>query len=234
MLSLVHTLRSMNLPADFRDFGRCGSPFANWVFPGKLICGPYPGLDGINFPTVTDAVDNLEALVSIDQVNTFVCLQSELPPQDPNVPGSTQHVIYFPKYENYAYTLAQRMGRKFVTYLHMPMDDQTTPSHADFLKNIIQLLHLLNDPSRVVYIHCAGGHGRTGLYIACLLIAIKNMCSKEALYTTQLAHNTRVKHDRKVPHNYPSLSPSTELQCDFVRAFSGFWTFYQHGVGYIA
>lgn len=232
MLGLANKLM-LNLPVDFREFGRCGSPFANWVFPGKLICGPYPGLDGINFPTLTHAIDNLEALVTIDKVNTFVCLQSELPPQDANTPGSTQHTIYFPKYENYAYTLTQSMGKNFITYIHMPMDDQSIPNHADFLKNIIYLLQLLSDPCKVVYIHCAGGHGRTGLYIACLLIAIKNMCSKEALYTTQLAHNTRAKHDLKVPHRYPGLSPSTESQCEFVRAFSGFWKFYRHAFGSI-
>lgn len=62
--------------------------------------------------------------------------------------------------------------------------------------------------SECVYVHCWGGHGRTGTIIALLLAQLFGMGPERALHLTSLFHSQRV--------NKRSKSPQTRAQCDQV------------------
>lgn len=62
--------------------------------------------------------------------------------------------------------------------------------------------------SECVYVHCWGGHGRTGTIIALLLAQLYGMSSERALQLTSLFHTQR--------ENRKSKSPQTQAQRDQV------------------
>lgn len=62
-----------------------------------------------------------------------------------------------------------------------------------------------------MYIHCRGGHGRSGLVCACLLIRVGHSADK-ALELVSVAHHTR--------SNLPTFPcPQTGAQVEFVKQF---------------
>lgn len=62
--------------------------------------------------------------------------------------------------------------------------------------------------SECVYVHCWGGHGRTGTIVALLLAQLYGMSPERALHLTSHFHSQRV--------NRKSKSPQTRAQCDQV------------------
>ncbi len=48
-----------------------------------------------------------------------------------------------------------------------------------------------------IYIHCKGGHGRSGLISACLLCLYYNYSPEESLFITNLSHNIRLNLKEK-------------------------------------
>ena len=60
-----------------------------------------------------------------------------------------------------------------------------------------------------MYVHCWGGHGRTGTVVALLLAFLYNLGADRALHLTELFHSQRV--------NRRSRSPQTRAQFDQVR-----------------
>lgn len=67
-----------------------------------------------------------------------------------------------------------------------------------------------------MYIHCKGGHGRSGLVAACLLIFCYGISSFDALNHTYKCHQQR-KTMRDIWRRIGS--PQTQLQKNFVRVF---------------
>lgn len=80
---------------------------------------------------------------------------------------------------------------------------------ADLLNFIPKLAHIVKEESQCVYVHCWGGHGRTGTVIALLLAYLYNLGAERALHLTQLFHSQRV--------NRKSRSPQTGAQVCQVR-----------------
>ena len=209
------------------------SPFCNWVIPGEVLCGPYPGLDGINCPTLDAATANLQAILD-DNITVFVCLQAqgELTNQHP----------YFPKFEHYRETLT-RMGRA-PQFLHFPLPDQGTPDKRAFTQQMTGLCDLVSQGHRL-YIHCAGGHGRTGLYVACLLLTLHRRglrdfrkisgqlnvgawekpqhLASNVMYYVQNTHDSRAQIDKRA--GKAVRSPNTDAQIAFVYDYATFLTF---------
>lgn len=186
------------------------SDFSNWVIPGKLACGPYPGFDGINFKTVEEARNNLKSLID-DGINTFVCLQSEYS-------ENPQPHRHFPEFEDYKKTLA---NEKNISYYHFPVvDGDCPPSKPIFAQQIRTLCDIINNGA-VIYIHCAGGHGRTGIFVSCLLAAIFKHFNPEYIMSyVQKMHDLRRIQDRRTASNaIIVLSPNSNKQREFVREF---------------
>ena len=196
----------------------CSSPHANWLVPGRVMCGPYPGLDGHNFPTHADAIRNLESLIA-DSVDTFVCLQSETKRL-----RAGQHP-YFPQYRDYKLDILALNPGRTVRFLQFPVNDGEVPTMKDLAEHVHTLCCAVAR-GRVLYIHCAGGHGRTGLYASCLLacMAFQSIRSgrddaKSIMAHVQAAHDSRRAHDVRCKHVPRVASPNTAEQRHMVHQF---------------
>jgi hypothetical protein len=91
----------------------------------------------------------------------------------------------------------------------VPHDLLTFTQFISQLADIIKQLKI----SEKIYIHCKGGHGRSGLVVACLICYIFKLSPYEALnYTSKCHSNRSVMRDkwRKIG------APQTHLQKKFV------------------
>ena len=96
-------------------------------------------------------------------------------------------------------------------FIHYPIEDQGLPSDIDSYIKLITLLHSLVIKGDKLYIHCRGGHGRSGIVAACLLIHM-GYDNNEALDLISKAHKTR----SYIP-DYPC--PQTKEQVQFVSQY---------------
>jgi len=96
------------------------------------------------------------------------------------------------------------------TYINYSIDDHSIPndilSFSTFVLKISNIIKKLNQDERV-YIHCRGGHGRSGLVVACILCYIFNLSPQESLnYTTKCHSHRKNMRDRwrklGSPQNY--------------------------------
>lgn len=187
-LDTVKIVTTQRILFDFNNIKTIKSDYANWVIPGKLMCGPSP----VSLKNECDVSTNLKNLLA-DGIDTFVCLQMESNPDE------------YKKYIDVS--LASQ-----ITFLHEPIVDNMVPSHQIFLQSIAQILQLLIN-GRKVYIHCYGGHGRTGLYVIALLGCLfPELRRKElAQYYFQSVHDMR----RKQMFHFYGILPSrvAENEC---------------------
>ena len=103
----------------------------------------------------------------------------------------------------------------YVTISHLIPDKSIPSEHVPFCKFIYNLyitLKFLGDGEKI-YIHCKGGHGRSGIVVAMLLALYHNISAEEALEMTRRCHQERlVMRDkwRRIG------APQTAQQRDFV------------------
>ena len=97
-----------------------------------------------------------------------------------------------------------------------PIKDRSVPYNIlKFCKFVIKISNIISDLKNndKIYIHCRGGHGRAGLFVACLLCHINNYDPEKSLKLTKEFHN-----NRKVMRNkWRKIgSPQTRLQKTFI------------------
>lgn len=186
----------------------------NWVFPGILACGPFPGLDGVNYTNDQEVAKNLENLVKNCEIDTFVSLQNEISLQD-GTPGVVEKNFRwaFPNFCNYSFYLRDY---KNIEYYHLGINDNTAPSIEKFEYTIASILSIL-EKGRKIFLHCAGGHGRTGTVVASLLGLIEDLKYQEALNKTQILHDSRIVFDKRTGPKV--ASPATLDQRNLVVNF---------------
>jgi len=113
-------------------------------------------------------------------------------------------------------TLTYNTKYKYIKY---PIVDRKTPDHwKSFAQLIIEIctdIHNLPDASKV-YIHCRGGHGRSGVLVACILCYYFSINPEEALHRTNHYHSQRPEMRDK----WRKLgSPQGKRQKEFVHKF---------------
>lgn len=109
-----------------------------------------------------------------------------------------------------------------------PIQDKKTPKNwRGFAKFILTLERIINtelsDTVRM-YIHCKGGHGRTGIVVACLLGHMKQITSTEAIEQTTIFHN---KRPNLKPKWIKYGAPQNIYQKNFVHRFLSPLYFYK-------
>ena len=80
------------------------------------------------------------------------------------------------------------------TYIKYPITDISIPrKNNTFCKFILDLTRMINslENNKKIYIHCKGGHGRSGVVIASLYSYMFGMDPHEALEMTKKAHDKR-------------------------------------------
>ena len=121
------------------------------------------------------------------------------------------------------------------TYISFPINDRHVPTDwkafACFLIKISDIINDLNE-GELVYIHCKGGHGRSGVVVACLLCYMFGFSPEESLEHTTNSHSKR----NEMKERWRRLgSPQTSKQKSFVYKFFENLNFYRaYRTGYTA
>lgn len=148
------------------------SPVANWVVPGHVLQGRHPGSGR------GSTKERVRSILEDGGVDTFVCLQAELPPSAlgsavTTLGGSeiwkTNPMPGFESYVEDTAAVSVESGREPPQLLHYGIEDMNT---ADSLDELVSVVTNLADRVRngeVLYLHCWGGKGRAGLVASCLL-----------------------------------------------------------------
>lgn len=195
------------------------SRYASWLIPGYVLCGSYPGAS-----PGRPSDDGLLSQVRKAGVNTFVCLQEELPPQDEEwpadgVPNLSERAKWatgnFLNYRDAAGVTAR--------YVHYGLPDLSVCESLDALDDIVCSLRKRIEAGDKLYIHCWGGRGRTGLIAACLLGALYgDIDAEEALERVQCYYDIRQPLGREASGSARKMSPETEAQKNQVRDWYSF------------
>jgi predicted NAD-dependent protein-ADP-ribosyltransferase YbiA (DUF1768 family)/protein-tyrosine phosphatase len=104
-------------------------------------------------------------------------------------------------------------------YINYPIVDRKIPSNwKTFAKLILNCCNKIKKlkTGEKIYIHCKGGHGRSGILVACILCHYNNLTVEEALRRTNKYHSERIfmkEKWRKIG------SPQGKKQKDFVYKF---------------
>lgn len=123
-----------------------------WVEPGRLLAGRYPG-DADDH----DMTENMHRLLEAG-VRCFINLQQ---------PNERSSLGYFKPYEAPARQCALRMDVQ-IDFHHFPIRDMGATDTAT-MTAILNVIRESVAQDRCVYVHCWGGHGRTGMVVGCWL-----------------------------------------------------------------
>lgn len=105
----------------------------------------------------------------------------------------------------------------FDAIINHPIRDNSIPYKTEnYYKFIVQLASYIKSGTEKIYIHCKGGHGRSGLVIASLMCYLDNMHPIDALKNTTILHSTRKELKAKYrnshcPDNYVQKQYVIEL-----------------------
>lgn len=95
-----------------------------------------------------------------------------------------------------------------IKYMNYPINDNSVPENvSSYLQFLIYIVYLLTIRHHKIYIHCKGGHGRSGVVVASLLSLIYNLSAERSLYLASVYHkkrkNLKTKFlKKKIPYVY--------------------------------
>lgn len=125
------------------------------------------------------------------------------------------------------------------TYIRYSIPDRRIPEDwklfAKFILRISRIIRHLKyidntDKHELLYLHCKGGHGRSGIVVACLLCHLGGYSPERALELTNQYHSNR-KTMREVWRNIGA--PQSRIQKSFVyRFFEPLYFFRAYKSGY--
>jgi hypothetical protein len=187
-------------------------PESNKVFDG-LYAGAFPG----EFDT-PGSNSNLIACLNWG-ITEFVCLQSEY--KSETNPSKWHEKNLRPYHLDLEQILDNRGNHPTllssvpseIQFKHFPIADLQTISDAETLQIAKEVVNDL-DGGKVIYLHCWGGHGRTGV-IVCLVLHIKFKLTADAAL-----ERCQTCHDKRDWLCY-TPSPQTTKQRDQVRRIIG-------------
>lgn len=113
-------------------------------------------------------------------------------------------------------TKLQIYDKKDIIYINYEVKDRFVPENIFNFTKFLYKLKLIYDnllKGEKIYVHCKGGHGRSGIIVSCMLCYIFKYDPEEALRLTNIYHNNReVMKDK-----WRRLgSPQTDRQKEFV------------------
>lgn len=142
---------------------------SNWI-DDRIIAGSYPG--------TIDPTEHRSILASIvnSGVNVFISLMQP------------KEAAKFNEYQSFV----NKLTRDSVKYYNFPIADKQTAS-TELLLEVVSLMKSLlrEDQNTVIYLHCHGGHGRTGLVSTLYLSSKYKLNSDSALKLWYEKHETR-------------------------------------------
>jgi protein-tyrosine phosphatase len=103
-----------------------------------------------------------------------------------------------------------------VNYISYPIRDNNIPNNpAEYLKFIDYVKCIIEELEydEKVYIHCKGGHGRSGLVVSSLLCVLEGIKSRDSIKKTTMYHRQRPTLKEKWLNRY---CPNTRIQRHFL------------------
>ncbi|HDP33673.1 MAG TPA: hypothetical protein ENN29_01035 [Candidatus Hydrogenedentes bacterium] len=162
-----------------------------WVRDGVFLAGGFPG--DADVPT---AIAKLRCLLNAG-VRCFISLQQ---------PGEMDWYAPATPYVKIVKTLAEEMGVNVVCH-NFPIVDMDVPDEP-LMRDILDAIKAAVQEEQCVYVHCWGGHGRTGTVVGCWLRE-HGFSGEEALRRIRRLR----RHD---PHLMEWDSPQTKAQRDMI------------------
>lgn len=175
----------------------------------KVIEGIYAGA----FPAdIKDSINDINLIKILNLgVSKFVCLQTEYNPKCPKF--RWQQTGYRPYFTDVEKLLANKFRYELLrtetetaTFEHLPIVDLKTTEDYKVLALAKKLVKDYHNGIRI-YIHCWGGHGRTGT-VVCLMLYLMYGISVEEIF----AYCDKVHRQRTlIPEVYNNINHKFEL-----------------------
>ena len=89
----------------------------------------------------------------------------------------------------------------------LDIDDYSIPDYEEIFKMQMDYICSMLKHNKTAIVHCLGGHGRTSMVLACILVYLGDLDSEKAIDLTR---------------TLPSRGPETRQQCEFVRKFESY------------
>ena len=175
--------------------------YCNWVIKDQLMAGGYPA------SVDDDETDELLLTLIRDYgFDTFVCLQEEVNAHAPERAwrGGRAPRPYMHDIRRIMSQHKRDIPFPKVDFLHLPIVDGSVTADA-LIDALCDDLIARIRAGRRLYVHCWGGHGRTGTVVAIILGRMYDITCAQALARTQTLHDVRGD-----PQNVGS--PSTPVQ----------------------
>mmetsp|Transcript_14351 Transcript_14351/g.21503 ORF Transcript_14351/g.21503 Transcript_14351/m.21503 type:complete len:590 (-) Transcript_14351:312-2081(-) len=175
----------------------CGpTPESNWVIPGKLLVGAYPASQ--------DDAETFELLTSILRlgVNQFICLQLEYKTEGVTEAMWRRGQALRPYFEDVKLLVKNKHMFKILSqdsnvcdandldFVHFPIKDCSVTDDNGVFDLALKLVEDINK-GNVQYLHCWGGHGRTGTLVCIMLHLMYGMDAHAAMAYCQKVHDLR-------------------------------------------
>lgn len=103
-----------------------------------------------------------------------------------------------------------------LVYINFPIRDNFIPYDMNlFNEFIVWLIFTINvmKEDESMYIHCKGGHGRSGMVVCCILCLMYNLSPEQSIEETTSSHNDRPLLTAKWRSR---LCPSNDIQRVFI------------------
>lgn len=192
----------------------CGpTPESNWVIPGKLLVGAYPASQSDD-----ETFDLITSILKYG-VSKFVCLQEEyreygvteamwrsgnaLRPYFEDVKNIVTEKRQYEELNDFSIVDIEKLS-----FIHFPIRDCGITDDSRVLELAKTLVQALKD-GEIIYLHCWGGHGRTGTVVCIMLHLIYGLDATRSMARCQSVHDLR---------RWPVAvgSPQTQTQRDQV------------------
>ena len=151
-----------------QDRWRGPSSRSNWLVPGRVLCGDQP---------YTLGTPEGRAGIAACAVTTIVCLRTKAEMSDGK--------------NSYTSAMAKLIGEKAAKFVSFPIVDQSV-ADDDLVRDFIEQLLERIARGEVLYVHCHGGHGRTGTICSLLLGKLYALSGEDALSWYTRLHNMRL------------------------------------------
>lgn len=171
------------------------TPESNWVVPGKLLVGAYPAS--------ADDAETLDLITSILQhkVTKFVCLQQEYREHGVTEAMWRSGQALRPYFEDVRSIVKKKhllpclaghdiVSEQKLAFTHFPIRDCSVTDDDRVLELARSLVRSIAE-GHVIYLHCWGGHGRTGTLVCIMLHLMYGLNDKDAMHYCQTVHDLR-------------------------------------------
>ena len=158
-----------------------------WVVPDRFLAGNYPG-----DKTEASAREKLGPILASD-VHVFIDLTEER------------------ELKPYAHLLPEG-----VRHLRFPIRDVSVPNDISEMSAILDCIDAEIERENLVYLHCWGGHGRTGTVVGCWLRR-HGLGAEDAIDRLQTLWQQNVKSTWGGEY---ASTPQTTRQSDYIRSCS--------------